>query len=273
MRPELKRLAEAMTVLAKERLLARHVAKAERQIGKAFWAQGTAFLRALAAHKAAFQVAESLREGTVEEFDPEPLFTNAELATLALFEDPISKLAEAALMVGVRSAIADLAIDMSFDLAHPRAVAFLRGRAAGRVTKINETTRQSLRVLLTSAMEEGWGYDKTAKAIREQFDGFAGKRPQLHIRNRARLVAVTEAGEAYEHGNLSVGKELAGMGLEMEKSWLTVGDSRTSELCRGNQAAGWIPINAAFPSGHDRPLGHPACRCCALYRRKPTKEV
>lgn len=270
MQPELKRLAEAMTVLAKERLLARHVARAERQIGKAFRAQGTDFLKRLAPHKAAFAAAETLSEGTAEDFERKPLFTQTELATLALFEEPIGKLAEAALMVGVRSAIADLAIDMSFDLEHPRAVAFLEGRAAERVTMINSTTRESLRTLLAKSMEDGWGYDKTAKAIREQFDGFAGKKPQLHIRSRAHLVAVTEAGEAYEEGNLQVGQELADLGLEMEHSWLTVGDGRVSDGCRTNQAAGWIPLFKAFPSGHMRPLRFPGCRCTALTRRKPT---
>lgn len=192
MRPELRRLAEAMSVLAKERLLARQVARAERAIAKAFRAQGTDFLKRLAPHKAAFPTAEVIREGTAEDFDPEPLFTQTELATLALFERPIGALAQAALLAGVRVAIADLAADVAFDLEHPRAVAFLRGRAAERVTKINETTREALRALLAQAMEEGWGYDKTAKVIRAEFDGFAGKRPQKHIRSRAHLVAVTE---------------------------------------------------------------------------------
>jgi hypothetical protein len=270
--PELTRLIEAMTVLRKERLLARHVRTAEKALAKAFTAQGADFLRRLAAHKAAFAVAESLREGTAEEFDPAPLFTQAELATLALFEEPIGKLADAALMAGVRVALAELAADISFDLEHPRAVAFLKGRAAERVTMINGTTRDGLRTLLTQAMEEGWSYGKTAKEIKGRFDGFAGKKPQAHIQSRAHLVAVTEAGEAYEEAGLQVGKELAGMGLEMEHLWLTVGDSRVSDGCLGNQAAGWIPLSQAFPSGHMRPLRFPGCRCTALTRRKPTEK-
>ena len=270
--PELVRLIEAMTVLRKERLLARHVRTAEKALAKAFTAQGADFLRRLAAHKGRFAVAESLREGTAEEFDPAPLFTQAELATLALFEEPIGKLAEAALTAGVRVALAELAADISFDLEHPRAVAFLKGRAAERVTMINDTTREGLRTLLTQAMEEGWSYGKTAKEIKGRFDGFAGKAAQKHIRSRAELIAVQEAGEAYEHGNLAVGHELAGVGLEMQKAWQTVGDARVSALCLSNQAAGWIPVDQAFPSGHDRPLGHVSCRCCGLYRRKPTTE-
>ncbi len=268
----LTRLLEAMTVLAKERLLSPQVAKAERAIGKAFQAQGTDFLRRLAKRKSRFaaETTESLREGTAEDLDWEPLFSETELATLALFERPIGRLAEAALMAGVRVAIAELAADMAFDLAHPRAVAFLEGRAAARVTMINETTRSQLRTLLTGAMRDGWSYDKTAKAIRAEFDGFAGRKPQAHIRSRAHLVAVTEAGEAYEEGNLQVAKELAGMGLEIEHYWLTVGDSRVSDGCSSNQSAGWIPLSQAFPSGHMRPLRFPGCRCTALTRRKPT---
>lgn len=265
------RLEEAAAILRKERRLKTMVAKAERAIGKAFTRQGADFTKRLAKERAAFKAQEAkLREEVATTPDWEPLFTATEVATLALLAEPITALAQAALEAGVRVAIADLAIELDWSLENPRAVAFLKDRGAARVALINGTTRSELKTLLTQAMDRGWSYDKTAKAIREQFEGFAGRRPQKHIQSRAHLVAVTEAGEAYEHGNLSVGQELQAAGLEMQKSWLTVGDSRVSALCSGNQAAGWIALDDAFPSGHDRPLGHPACRCTALYQRKRT---
>ena len=81
------------------------------------------------------------------------------------------------------------------------------------------------------------------------------------------LVAVTEVGNAYEAGTAGTIRQLEQTGLAMEKSWLTVGDDRVDDECAGNEAAGWIPATAAFPSGHDRPLAHPACRCTLLFRR------
>jgi hypothetical protein len=54
----------------------------------------------------------------------------------------------------------------------------------------------------------------------------------------------------------------------MEKRWLTVGDDRVSDGCKDNQRAGWIALNDAFPSGDDRPLRFPGCRCVVQYRRK-----
>jgi hypothetical protein len=93
-------------------------------------------------------------------------------------------------------------------------------------------------------------------------------KPQQHIDSRAHLIAVTELGNAFEDGSLGAARRMAAMGLEMEKKWLTVGDQRVSEGCRTNQAAGWIPIDRPFPSGHDRPLRFPGCRCTAQYQRK-----
>ena len=271
MLPEaLDQLHEATVRVARDRALGKLIPGAERKIARAFDRQGAEFLKRLSRRKDRFPVEESLREGTAEDLGWEVIFTEVEIATLLLLEEPIAALIAASMQAGIRVGIADLVVKSSFSLADPRAAAWLRGRAAARVAGINATTREGLRTLLTQAMEKGWSYDKTAKAIKEQFDGFAGKRPQQHIRSRAHLVATTEAGDAYARGNLMVGQELAAAGLEMEKRWLTVGDNRVSDLCLGNEAAGWIPIADQFPSGHDCPLGHPACRCDALYQRKPT---
>ena len=266
----LHRLHEATARVARDRALARLIPGAERKIARAFDKQGTEFLKRLARRKDRFPAQESLKEGTAEGLDWEALFTEAENATLLMLEEPISALMAASMRAGIRVGVADLGIESSFGLKDPRAVEFLKDRAASRVAGINNTTREELRTLLTKAAENGWSYDKTAKAIREKFDGFAGKMPQEHIRSRAHLVATTEAGDAYTHGNLMVGQELATAGLEMEKSWATVGDNRVSDLCLANEAAGWIPIADPFPSGHDCPLGHPACRCDLLMQRKPT---
>lgn len=66
---------------------------------------------------------------------------------------------------------------------------------------------------------------------------------------------------------LAAVKDMASLGLAMEKSWLTVGDNRVSDGCAENEGAGWIPLDEPFPSGDQAPLRFPGCRCTALYRR------
>ena len=108
-----------------------------------------------------------------------------------------------------------------------------------------------------------------AKAIKDRYQEFAVGVPQQHIRSRAELISITEAGMAYESGSSIVVRDLQDAGLRMEKSWLTVGDQRVDPHCAANQAQGWIAFDEAFSDGSMQPLSHPACRCTALYRRAP----
>lgn len=188
--------------------------------------------------------------------------------TLKLFSAPLDAAVTQALKTGSMAQIADLGIGIKFDLQNPRAVKYLQDYGAQQVAGINEKTQSELRTLLAQAADEGWSYDKTAQAITDKFDGFADGRPQDHIDSRAHGIAVTEIGNAYAEGNLEVAQSLSDAGIEMEKFWSTVGDAKVSELCSGNEAAGWIPLDQSFPSGHDRPLGHPYCRCDLLTRVK-----
>jgi hypothetical protein len=260
----LEAVRPATVVARKERALGPLIRQYRPDISAAFQAQGASFLKAFAALQGRFQEA-------ISPSDWGPLFTQAELDTLAVLLKPITELQSAALDAGVRHAIADLELGGSFKLPQPRAVAFLRQQGADRVTMINATTRDGLRSLMAQAVDEGWSYNRTAKEIKARFDGFAFKLPQQHIEDRAMLVAVTEAGDAYEEGGMQVGRHLASMGLEMEKSWLTVKDSRVTPGCRANESEGWIPLEKAFSSGHQRPLRFPGCRCCGLQRRKPSQ--
>jgi uncharacterized protein with gpF-like domain len=174
-----------------------------------------------------------------------------------------------ALLLGMQEQASTLGI--SFDLENPRAVAYAREHAAEMVTKIDDETRRVIHDLVEQGTREGWSYDELARQITERFAEFAEGKPQQHIDSRAHLVAVTEVGNAYEEGNLIVADQVTAAGLEMEHAWQTVGDGRVSAGCKENEAAGWIPMEQAFPSGHTRPLRFPGCRCTALYRRRKTE--
>lgn len=242
------------------------------QIARAFRRQGREFVKRFAALKDRFPAEAKLAEA-IREHEWGPLLSEAELATLQAFVKPIDRAARRALLTGALQAIAEVGAGISFDLTNPRAVAWLRDRGAERVTKINDTTRDELKRIVTQAAEEGWSYNRTARAIIERFAEFAVGRPQQHIDSRAHLVALTEVAEAYCHGNHLAAQEMQAAGLVMEHYWSNVGDSRVSDGCKENTAADWIPLDQAFPSGHLHPPRFPGCRCDALHRRRPDRVV
>lgn len=223
--------------------------------------QATAFLR---------RITPALRQmTTLRESVPgwEADWSAVEIDSFAAMAGALDKAALAALRAGGRDQVALLDLAIAFDLKNPRAVAYLRSAGAERVAMINRTTRETIRSILAGGIEQGASYQEIALAIRALGPSFNEPRPQRHIRDRAMLIAVTEAGMAYEAGKRVVTDDLVASGLTLEKSWLVAGDERTCPICQGNAAAGWIAYADAFPSGHTGAIGHPACRCTTQHRR------
>jgi hypothetical protein len=188
--------------------------------------------------------------------------------TAKLFSVPIDQAVQAALVLGAATTIGETGLKISFSLQNPRAVSYLQDYGAKLVAGVDDTTRKQLQTIITQAVNDGWSYDRTAQAIIDKFDDFAVGRPQAHIDSRAHLVAVTETGNAYTEGRLQAAQQLQAAGLDMEKAWDTVGDDKVSDGCRNNAAVGWITLDDAFPSGHQRPLRFPGCRCDLMTRVK-----
>ena len=268
LRDTAQRFLEAITRTQRERELAPIVKELEHALAKAWRRQGALFVNSLEEWRGKFP--EEIKEALDY---PEwwPLLELAMSKTFLAFIDPIDAAIIEAYLMGGGAIIGSVGMGFSFNLANPRAQAYIEEYGARMITKINETTRDEIHTILKDASEGGWGYDKTAKAITERFEEFAIGKPQQHIRSRAHLVAVTESGNAYEEGNLEGATQLQERGMAMEKYWANVGDDRVSDGCLANSAAGWIPIDAAFPSGHMRPLRFPGCRCAAQYRRMKTR--
>jgi len=148
----------------------------------------------------------------------------------------------------------------SFDLQNPRAVNWFleRGGSFDYIKGINRTTGNQLKTVIASALDEGWTYNKTAKAINQRFSAFSVQ--------RAQNIAVYETGSAYEAGNRMFIDSVADTGIVMEKSWQNSGDELVSDGCLQNSADGWIPLNQAHSSGHQQPPRMLRCRCYEIYR-------
>lgn len=255
---------EAASVAAKWRKVRVIETKLEKDMAKAFRAQGKQFTRRFAKLQGKFK--ESISDD-----DWLGIWDDAAQVTEQLFIRPIQRAVQLSLLSAAEELIADLETDYSFTLKNPRAVAYVEEHGAELVRGINETTRDYLRTIIRNGTDEGWSYNRMAAAISDRFTEFAVGRPQEHIESRAHLIAVTEVGMAYENGANIVAQDLADAGLKMQKKWSTIGDSKVSAGCKENEDAGWIPLEDAFPSGDMHPLRFPGCRCTALHRRAPNQ--
>jgi len=278
--PILDRFLEAAANAGKWRALTPAFRTHAPAVGKVFAAQGAALMKR-AGGKAkeggmlmpGVGLYAPLREalsvkGWETAWDGVAVQTQDELATV------VQGLAVAGMEAGTAAIGKQFQVGTAFNLKNPRAVAYLKEHGAEMVANINDTTRDRIRELVMQGAQEGLSYTEVAYSIEKEFKEFGGGDViDILMDNqkwsRAERVAVTELGNAYEQGNQIVVADLTAGGLVMEKSWLTVGDSLVDDLCRRNQAEGWIPNENAFSSGHMQPLSHPMCRCTCLYRRQP----
>ena len=267
--PALDRLLEAASEAERMAVIVPLEDRLERGMMRAFRSQGYRFMRYFKQLRPLWVDPIPLREA-IEPRDWEPLFTAAEELTLLLFRRPLNAVAARALLSGARTALADLGLEISFDLENPRAVAYLQ-TVPNRVAGINMTTRAEIQRILLKGVEDGWSYDRTAKALQDKFKAFRTPQPQLHVRSRAHLIAITEAGDAYSAGTMAAARDLRDGGLPMQKRWLVAGDERVCPICAPNGAQGWIRLDELFGSGHESPTAHPACRCALDVRTaRPT---
>ncbi len=167
-----------------------------------------------------------------------------------------------ALLKGADQAKALFNPEIDFRLSNPRAVSWFRqhGGTIDYIKGIQQTTADDLKKVVVQGLDEGWSYGDTAREIQKFFAGVTEE--------RARTIAVHESAQAYEAGNRAFIDTIEDEGIEMEKFYQTSEDDRVSDLCRGNQADGWIPVNERHSSGVQAPPGHVNCRCCELYRKK-----
>jgi HK97 family phage portal protein len=149
-----------------------------------------------------------------------------------------------------RQAVAQLDIDLTFDLRHARAISWLETNALNHATSIADTVRSEITHRIIHGVEEGLGADDIAASIGEFFD--------TQSQWRALRIARTEVISAYAEGSMEGYRQA---GIVKTKRWITAGDARVDPECQMNEEQGSIALNLNFTTGHDAPPVHANCRC------------
>lgn len=255
---------EAVRTGRRDRALAPHERRLERQLGVWWRAQKRETLRRLRRYRTRFPDRDLAESISGDELDR--AWAQIARTTARRLVPVLDATTRKALEAGIVHALAQVAVDVDFDVKSPQAIAWLRDRAAELVARIDDTTRAGLRDLLAQSADEGWSWQRTAKAIEDRFDGFSSRAAQQHLRTRAELVATTELADAHGAGQDLARQHLASLGLDVRKTWHTSLGQRVCPVCDGNASVGEIAQADSFPGGVDREPQHPACRCVTTTR-------
>ncbi len=128
-----------------------------------------------------------------------------------------------------------------------QATDYARDRGARLVTGMNEETKRRLGGVISRGIDNKRGIDGIARDLRQTFDDMT-----MH---RSQLIARTETSEALQSAFLERSESMGVTGKE------SIPVAPVDADCLMNADAGVIPMEDAFPSGHDRPPYHPACKC------------
>ena len=154
---------------------------------------------------------------------------------------------------------AEVKVDANFGLSADDALRWAREYGAKQIKGIDDSTRKRINDLVVQGLNKGWGYNKLADALKQDF-AFSDY--------RARLIASHEIGVAYIEGKtMQFERYRSEFGKRGYKRWVSHRDDRTNlEICWPNDEQGWIEFDQEFQSGHMKPLGHIGCRCNVVYR-------
>ena len=126
-----------------------------------------------------------------------------------------------------------------------------RVHGAELIRSVSDVTRERVRELVATTLEEGQGVQQLARSIRDD---------DIFSKRRATTIARTETAKALGQG----GKSAAIAQDRDIKRWITQGDALVRASHTANAGQGWIPIADAFQDGQDT-IGEPNCRCVVQY--------
>jgi len=156
---------------------------------------------------------------------------------------------------------------LDFTLFEPSAHIWAETQSGRKIVGIQDFTRESVRGVVATGVEEGLSVDKIADSIRALYDDFKGV--------RAETIARTETAAAVSYGKESHAKEIEQrLGMSIVKTWVATADDRTRQT-HVDADGQTVPRNQPFKVGSAY-LQQPAdpsgpaeevirCRCTVAY--------
>jgi hypothetical protein len=129
-----------------------------------------------------------------------------------------------------------------------QAIDYAKDHCAKMVTKMDIETKDRLARVISDGIKNKRGVPGLTRDIKSVFTDMK--------RYRAKMIARTETADALEQAFIDRSKA-----LEVPYKESIRGANEYCDVCTGNEAAGVIPIDEPFPSGHMRPPFHPNCIC------------
>lgn len=203
-----------------------------------------------------------LQEGIAE--DIEPILDDLFLEFSPQFIRDLTRISREGKRVALKHCELDWGYQLSFALSNPAAEAYLQDYCTAEVTRIDNTSRRILRTEIIKGQKANLSYKDIAKNIIARAEEFAAPASGPGVTTRAERIAVHELAVAYETATHEAGEILAAKGVPMQHEWSHTGDGKVCPICTENAAAGPIPLDQPFPSGHSHAPAHVGCRCSEL---------
>jgi len=160
---------------------------------------------------------------------------------------------------GVEGLAAEAGIDIDWTAAITDASRWARQHAAQLVTKVTDTTKERIRIIVANWMETEHTFPELWKQLVQD---------QAFSPYRAKLIAATETTKAYAEGKMIGAEQLEKEGwYAYQKVWQTANDDRVCPICaplqyNGNNAANGVRGTFNTLAGElEGPPAHPGCRC------------
>ena len=147
-------------------------------------------------------------------------------------------------------------IGATFDLRDTALITELMNGVDLLIDGLDDTTEEWLIQQFIKGKQEGLSSYDIANLIREKI-------PETYA-YRADTIVATESENIVNQMEFETAKR----NEATAKRWVTAGIN-VCEECMMNEGAGWIGIDASFPTGELRPPHHPNCRCLLEYEIPP----
>lgn len=155
------------------------------------------------------------------------------------------------LKIAWNDATDDGLVEGAFDLENEAVQRVLKDLAK-RVVGIDETTQETIQMIIGRQASEGWSLERVKQELLD--------RAVTESATRAELIATTESATAYTKGSILAYQE---SGVVTGLEWLTADES--CDICAGLNGK-VVALGDEFAEGIPHVPAHPACRCVILPR-------